>query len=91
MSGERIDIDYGQALADAEKIQTIINNIEEAVTTLDNGFKTAKEFTNLKWFTQMGEEWDQFCGSNIPATLEEMKKSKANIEAAVAELQQYEG
>ena len=90
MAGERIDIDYGQALADAEKIQTIVNNIEEAVAKLDNGFKTAKGQTDLKWFTEMGEQWDQFCGSNVPAALEEMKKSKTNIEAAVAELQQYE-
>ena len=89
--GENISIVYGQALEDAEKIQTIINNIDEAVQTLNNGFTQAKGATNLKWFTAMGEEWDQFCGSNVPATLEEMKKSKTNIEAAVAEMQQYEG
>ena len=41
-----------------------------------------KTYTNLKWFTRMGEEWDQFCSGDIPATLEEMKKSKTNIEAA---------
>ena len=91
MSGERIDIDYGQALADAEKIQTIVNNIDEAIQTLNNGFTQAKTYTDLKWFTQMGEEWDQFCGSDIPATLEEMRKSKSNIEAVVADMQQYEG
>ncbi|MBR3210533.1 MAG: hypothetical protein IKF71_01170 [Bacilli bacterium] len=91
MANERIDIDYGQALADAEKIQTIINNIDEAVQTLNNGFTQAKTYTNLKWFTRMGEEWDQFCAGDIPATLEEMKKSKTNIEAAVADMQQYEG
>ena len=91
MADERIDIDYAQALADAEQIQTIVNNIDEAVQTLDKGFKNAKEYTNLKWFTEMGEEWDSFCGSNVPATLEAMKKSKENIEAAVAEMQQYEG
>ena len=91
MEKDRIDIDYVLGLADADYIQTIINNIDEEFQTLNNGFTQAKTYTNLKWFTRMGEEWDQFCAGDIPATLEEMKKSKTNIEAAVADMQQYEG
>ena len=90
MSEDRIDINYAQALADAEKIQTIVNNIDKAVQTLDGGFKKAKSYTELNWFTQMSDRWDSFCGNDVPDTLSEMKKSKENIEQAVEKIKRFE-
>lgn len=90
MAGENITLDFGQAMADAQEIERIINSIDEAIKVLNSGFTRTDGVTQLDWYSDMSANWNSFATTDIPATLEEMRKSKANIENAVAAMQQYE-
>ncbi|MBR2785807.1 MAG: hypothetical protein IKD74_07500 [Clostridia bacterium] len=90
MAGGNITIDFGQAMADAQEIEKIINNIDGAINTLNAAFNVTDDETKLDWYDKMSAEWKEFADKDIPTTLAEMRKSKTNIENAVATMQQYQ-
>ena len=79
-----ITIKAEAALEDAKAIDTIVESIAKDMEVLNQKFKTLiPERINTTWSNQVKENWEGYYSEEIPAAMENMKKSAANLRGAV--------
>ncbi len=86
-----ITISPGAATDDATQIDQIVADIEEDMETLDRAIKdTIPNGIMTTWSETVRGNWEQYYGADIPAAMEDMKKSAANLRIAVNEALAYD-
>ncbi len=86
-----ITINPGAATDDAAQIDSLVQSIQESMQTLDNAIKnTIPEGIQTTWSETVRENWESYYTADIPAAMEDMKLSAANLRLAVEQALQYD-
>lgn len=79
-----VTINPGAATDDAAQIDSLIQTMEEAMETLNNAIKnTIPSGIQTTWSETVRENWETYYTADIPAAMEDMKLSAANLRMAV--------
>jgi len=90
-----IEIAPGAALDGAKQIETIVAAITDAMDTLNKiitskmGESGSGQPISTDWAGTVSNNWKQYYTTDIPNTMEEMKKSAANLRLAVENFNTY--
>ncbi len=85
-----ITINPGAATDDAAQIDSLVQTIQTSMATLDNAIKTTiPDGIQTTWSETVRENWESYYLSDVPAAMEDMKLSAANLRLAVEQALQY--
>lgn len=86
-----ITINPGAATDDAAQIDSLVQSIQESMQTLDNAIKnTIPEGIQTTWSETVRENWESYYTADVPAAMEDMKLSAANLRLAVEQALRYD-
>lgn len=86
-----ITIAPGAALDDASQIDSIVATIQNAMDELDQAIKsTIPDGIQTTWSDTVRSNWEGYYGADVPAAMEDMKLSAANLRLAVEKAQAYD-
>lgn len=86
-----ITINPGAATDDAAQIDSLVQTMQDSMETLNNAIKqTIPSGIQTTWSETVRENWETYYGADIPATMEDMKLSAANLRLAVEKALQYD-
>ena len=86
-----ITITPGAATEDATQIDSIVTTMENAMQELDRAIKsTIPEGIQTTWSETVRNNWESYYTADVPAAMEEMKLSAANLRLAVEEALKYD-
>jgi hypothetical protein len=86
-----ITITPGAATEDATQIDSIVSTMQEDMETLDSAIKsTIPSGIQTTWSETVKENWESYYNADVPAAMEDMKQSAANLRLAVEEALQYD-
>ena len=86
-----ITINPGAATDDAAQIDSLVQSIQESMQTLDNAIKnTIPDGIQTTWSETVRENWESYYTADVPAAMEDMKLSAANLRLAVEQALQYD-
>lgn len=81
----------GAATDDARQIDMIVQKISDAMAELDQAMdSTIPNGIRTTWSLGVKDNWDEYYTSDIPATLEDMKLSAANLRLAIEQVLSYD-
>jgi hypothetical protein len=85
-----ITINPGAATQDAAQIDRIVSEIQEDMATLNQAIEsTIPEGIQTTWSEAVKENWKKYYTGDIPAAMEDMKLSAANLRLAVNQALSY--
>lgn len=85
-----IKINPGAATEDAAQIDSLVQTIEESMQTLDSAIKsTIPEGIQTDWSEIVRSNWETYYTADVPAAMEDMKLSAANLRVAVQQALDY--
>lgn len=85
-----LTINPGAAIEDAAQIDSIVNDIESAMETLDAAIKrNIPNGIETTWSDQVRNNWESYYGADVPEAMEDMKLSATNLRLAVDESLKY--
>lgn len=85
-----ITINPGAATDDAAQIDSIINQMEQHMATLDAAIKrNIPEGVQTDWSESVRANWSSYYGNDIPEVMAEMTLSATNLRMAVDEALKY--
>lgn len=85
-----LTINPGAATEDAAQIDSIVNDIESAMETLDAAIKrNIPNGIETTWSDQVRNNWESYYGNDVPAAMADMKLSATNLRLAVDEALKY--
>lgn len=86
-----ITINPGAATDDAAQIDSIVQQMQEAMSTLDNAIKsTIPEGIQTTWSETVRSNWESYYTADVPNAMEDMKLSASNLRLAVEQALQYD-
>lgn len=86
-----VTINTGAATDDAAQIDSLVQNIQESMQTLDSAIKsTIPEGIQTTWSETVRNNWESYYTADIPSAMEDMKLSAANLRLAVEQALQYD-
>ncbi|MBR2828070.1 MAG: hypothetical protein IKE70_02410 [Bacilli bacterium] len=86
-----ITINPGAATDDAVQIDSIISDITRDMDELNSVIqRTIPNDIETTWSDTLKSNWNKYYDSSIPETMEDMKKSSANLRLAVQEALAYD-
>ncbi len=86
-----ITINPGAATDDATQIDSIVSTMEENMQTLDAAIKsTIPDGIQTTWSDTVRSNWESYYGADVPAAMEDMKLSAANLRLAVEQALSYD-
>lgn len=86
-----ITINPGAATDDATQIDSIVSTMEENMQTLDAAIKsTIPDGIQTTWSDTVRSNWESYYGADVPAAMEDMKLSAANLRLAVEQALAYD-
>lgn len=86
-----VTINTGAATDDAAQIDSLVQNIQESMQTLDSAIKsTIPEGIQTTWSETVRNNWESYYTADVPAAMEDMKLSAANLRLAVEQALQYD-
>lgn len=86
-----ITINPGAATDDAAQIDSIVSTMEENMQTLDAAIKsTIPDGIQTTWSDTVRSNWESYYGADVPAAMEDMKLSAANLRLAVEQALSYD-
>ena len=86
-----ITIAPGAATEDATQIDSIVSTMQEDMETLDSAIKsTIPSGIQTTWSETVKENWESYYNADVPAAMEDMKLSAANLRLAVEQALQYD-
>ncbi len=85
-----ITINPGAATDDASQIDSLVQTMQESMETLNNAIKqTIPAGIQTTWSETVRENWETYYSADVPAAMEDMKLSAANLRLAVEQALQY--
>ncbi len=85
-----LTINPGAATEDAAQIDSIVNDIESAMETLDAAIKrNIPNGIETTWSDQVRNNWESYYGADVPEAMADMKLSATNLRLAVDESLKY--
>lgn len=85
-----LTINPGAATEDAAQIDSIVNDIESAMETLDAAIKrNIPNGIETTWSDQVRNNWESYYGNDVPTAMADMKLSATNLRLAVDEALKY--
>jgi hypothetical protein len=85
-----IKINPGAATEDAAQIDSLVQTIEESMQTLDSAIKsTIPDGIQTDWSEIVKSNWVNYYTADVPAAMEDMKLSAANLRVAVQQALDY--
>ncbi len=85
-----ITITPSAATDDAVQIDTIVKNMEASMKQLDETIKsTIPEGIQTEWSETVRENWESYYRADVPAAMEDMRKSAENLKLAVEKALAY--
>lgn len=86
-----ITINPGAATDDATQIDSIVSTMEENMQTLDAAIKSAiPDGIQTTWSDTVRSNWESYYTADVPAAMEDMKLSAANLRLAVEQALSYD-
>ena len=86
-----VTIAPGAATEDAVQIDSIVEQIQSDMETLDSAIKsTIPDGIQTSWSETVRENWESYYSSDVPAAMEDMKLSAANLRLAVEKTVAYD-
>lgn len=86
-----ITINPGAATDDAAQIDSLVQTMEDSMQTLDNAIKnTIPSGIQTTWSETVRDNWENYYTADVPAAMEAMKLSAANLRMAVEQALQYD-
>lgn len=86
-----VTINTGAATDDAAQIDSLVQSMQESMATLDSAIKsTIPEGIQTTWSETVRENWESYYTADVPAAMEDMKLSAANLRLAVEQALQYD-
>lgn len=86
-----ITINPGAATDDAAQIDSIVSQIENDMQVLDAAIKrNIPEGIQTSWSEIVRENWQTYYSADVPAAMEDMKLSAANLRLAVEQALRYD-
>ena len=86
-----ITINPGAATDDAAQIDSIVSQIEEDMQVLDAAIKrNIPDGVQTTWSETVKANWDSYYSADVPAAMEDMKLSAANLRLAVEQALSYD-
>ena len=86
-----ITINAGAATDDAAQIDSIVSQIENDMQVLDAAIKrNIPEGIQTSWSEVVRENWQTYYSADVPAAMEDMKLSAANLRLAVEQALRYD-
>lgn len=86
-----ITINPGAATDDAAQIDSIVQQMQEAMSTLDNAIKsTIPEGIQTTWSETVRSNWESYYTADVPSAMEDIKLSASNLRLAVEQALQYD-
>lgn len=86
-----IKITPGAATDDAAQIDSIVQSIQESMETLDQAIeKSIPNEIQFSWAITVKNNWKAYYSKDVPAAMEEMKLSAANLRLAVEKILQFD-
>ena len=86
-----ITINPGAATDDAAQIDSIVQVMQESMSTLDSALKsTIPDGIQTTWSETVRENWESYYTSDVPQAMEDMKLSAANLRLAVEQAMAYD-
>ena len=85
-----ITINPGAATDDASQIDSLVQTMQDSMETLNNAIKqTIPAGIQTTWSETVRENWETYYSADVPAAMEDMKLSAANLRLAVEQALQY--
>lgn len=85
-----ITINPGAATDDASQIDSLVQTMQESMETLNTAIKqTIPAGIQTTWSETVRENWETYYSADVPAAMEDMKLSAANLRLAVEQALQY--
>lgn len=86
-----ITINPGAATDDAAQIDSIVSQIEEDMQVLDAAIKrNVPDGVQTTWSETVKANWESYYSADVPAAMEDMKLSAANLRLAVEQALSYD-
>jgi len=86
-----ITINPGAATDDAAQIDSIVQTMQESMSTLDSAIKsTIPDGIQTTWSETVRENWEGYYTADVPQAMEDMKLSAANLRLAVEQAMAYD-
>ena len=86
-----ITINPGAATDDAAQIDSLVQTMQESLSTLDSAIKNSiPDGIQTTWSETVRNNWESYYTSDVPAALEEMKLSASNLRLAVEQALGYD-
>ena len=86
-----ITINPGAATDDAAQIDSIVSEIEEDMQVLDAAIKrNIPDGVQTTWSETVKANWESYYSADVPAAMEDMKLSAANLRLAVEQALSYD-
>ncbi len=86
-----ITIAPGAATDDAKQIDNIVTEMADDMAKLDQAFKaTIPDGIQTTWSETVKENWTGYYSADIPAAMEDMKLSSANLRLAIDQALSYD-
>ncbi len=86
-----ITITPGAATDDAAQIDSIVSTMQEDMETLNNAIKsTIPDGIQTTWSDTVRNNWEGYYSADVPAAMEDMKLSAANLRLAVEQALAYD-
>lgn len=86
-----VTINPGAATDDAAQIDSLVQTMEESMQTLDSAIKnTIPSGIQTTWSETVRNNWEGYYTADVPAAMEAMKLSAANLRMAVEQALQYD-
>lgn len=85
-----ITINPGAATDDASQIDSLVQTMQESMETLNTAIKqTIPAGIQTTWSETVRENWETYYSADVPAAMEDMKLSAANLRLAVEQALKY--
>ena len=86
-----LTINPGAATDDAAQIDSLVQTMQESMETLDSAIKNSiPDGIQTTWSETVRNNWESYYTSDVPAAMEDMKLSAANLRLAVEQALQYD-
>jgi len=85
-----ITINTEAAIEDAIQIESLIATMQESMETLNTAFqRTIPSGIQTDWSETVKSNWETYYSADVPAAMEDMKLSAANLRMAVEQSDIY--
>ena len=86
-----ITINPGAATDDASQIDSLVQTMQSDMETLNEAIKsTIPDGIQTTWSETVRDNWENYYTADIPAAMEDMKLSAANLRLAVEQALAYD-